>query len=614
METTMAQRESLEQALERWRHLELLQEHYVEFEDFLRDVIEDLMGFNCSDVQVDIGNYIAHGPQYRMVQAQRGQAKTTIAAAYAVWKLIHNPKQRVLIVSAGDKQATEIANWIIQIITNMDELECMRPDRANGDRASVEAYDIHYTLKGAEKSPSVACMGITANMQGKRADTLLSDDIESQKNSATPVQRDRLILLSKDFTSICKSGEIIYLGTPQTIDSVYNTLPARGYDIRIWPGRFPTVKERPEYAGHLAPYVADRLDRDPALGTGGGLLGNRGQPVDPVLVNEAELSFKENDQGDAYFQLQFMLSTTLSDQNRYPLKLANLRVTAFDRENLIAPMTMNYARTDQNKIAKPLGWPQNLKDDIYRLQGVDEFATMTGPYMYVDPAGGGANADETAVAITAYCAGRVYLLFCDGRVGGASEEMSEWLTSLAVKWKPKTIGIEKNFGNGAFWKVWEPHLVKQHKCGIEEVWESGQKEKRIIDIMEPAINTGKFVVHEECFAEDILSVQRYPNAERNTYSLWLQLARITQDKGALTHDDRLDAVASAVRFWVDALAHDDEKARAAARADTFRKMMQNPLGDGRKPKGFDHIVNASRGQTVHNRAPANALSKFTRKF
>ncbi|QXV74306.1 terminase large subunit protein [Rhizobium phage RHEph15] len=614
MEAIMAVRETVEQALERWHSLELLQEHYREFEDFLRDVIEDLMGFNCSEVQVDIGNYIAHGPQYRMVQAQRGQAKTTIAAAYAVWRLIHNPKTRVLIISAGDTQATEIANWIIQIINNMDELECMRPDRSNGDRASVEAYDIHYSLKGAEKSPSVACIGITSNMQGKRADILLADDIESQKNGATPVQRDRLILLSKDFTSICKSGEIIYLGTPQTVDSVYNTLPARGYDIKIWPGRYPTPKELPEYAGHLAPYVAERLAANPALGEGGGAIGDRGQPVDPVLVNEAELTAKELDQGAAYFQLQYMLSTSLSDSNRFPLKLSQLRVTAFDRDNLIGPMTLNYARTDQNAIQQPMGWPTTIKDRVYRLQGVDDFASLSGPYMYVDPAGGGQNADEIAVAITGFLAGRVFLLHIDGRTGGPTEENLRWLTELAKKWKVRTIGIEKNFGNGAFRLIWEPVLVQSHKCGIEEVWESGQKELRIIDILEPVINNGKLVVHEDLFREDIESIQRYPAADRNTYSVWLQLARITRDKGALIHDDRLDALASAVRFWVEALNADDEKARAAARADTFRKMMKDPLGTGRKPKALDHVLNASRGETVHNRQAPNALNKFKRKF
>ncbi|QOE32167.1 terminase large subunit [Rhizobium phage Paso] len=608
----MAQRETVEQALARWRDLELLQEHYSEFEDFLRDVIEDLLGFNCTDLQQDIGQYIAHGPHYRMVQAQRGQAKTTIAAAFAVWRLIHNPKTRILIISAGDTQATEIANWIIQIINNMDELECLRPDRANGDRASVEAYDVHYSLKGAEKSPSVACIGITSNMQGKRADVLLADDIESQKNSATQVQRDRILLLSRDFTSIVQSGEIIYLGTPQSIDSVYNTLPGRGYDVRIWTGRYPTVKERPTYAGHLAPYITSRLDADPSLGTGGGVLGDQGQPTDPVLLDDDKLIKKEIDQGPAYFTLQHMLNTSLMDADRFPLKLANLRITAFDRENKVAPMTINHARTDGNKIAKLPGFP--LKDDMYRLQGVDEFSDISGYYMYVDPAGGGQNGDEIAVAITGYLAGRVFLAHVDGRTGGFTEENLAWLTMLAVKWRPKTIGIEKNYGNGAFWKIWEPFLIREHKCGIEEVWESGQKELRIIDILEPVINAGKLVVHEDLIQEDYESIQKYSAEKRNTYSLFWQMARITRDKGALIHDDRLDAVASAVRFWVDHLSQDDEKSKAAARDAAYRSMMKNPLGDGRTPKGWNHQINMGRGATVNNRPVANALSHTRRKF
>lgn len=608
----MAQRETVDQALERWRQLELIQEHYAEFEDFLRDVIEDLLGFTCTDLQQDIGQYIAHGPHYRMVQAQRGQAKTTIAAAFAVWRLIHDPKTRVLIISAGDTQATEIANWIIQIINNMDELECMRPDRSNGDRASVEAFDVHYSLKGAEKSPSVACIGITSNMQGKRADILLADDIESQKNSATQVQRDRILLLSKDFTSIVQKGEIIYLGTPQSIDSIYNGLPGRGYDIRIWPGRYPTPEEYKSYGGHLAPYIAERLSADTSLSTGGGPLGDRGQPVDPVLLDDTALCKKELDQGSAYFQLQHMLNTSLSDAERFPLKLANLRITAFDRENRLAPMRITHARTDKNKITPPAGWP--LKDDMYRLQEAEDFGPINSYYMYVDPAGGGQNGDEIAVAVTGYCAGRVFLAYVAGRTGGLTEDNLNWLTEVAVRWNVKTIGIEKNFGNGALKTIWEPNLIREHKCGIEEVWESGQKELRIIDILEPVINAGKLVVHEDVISEDHDSIQKYPAEKRNVYSLCWQIARITREKGSLIHDDRLDAVASAVRFWVEALNQDEEKAMAAARDAQYRKMMNDPLGTGRKPTAMQGIINAGRGMTVNNRAAPNALNRTKRRF
>jgi hypothetical protein len=576
-------RETPEQALKRWRDLELLQEHYAEFGDFLVDVIEDLMGFKCSDMQLDIGQYIKDGPKYRMVQAQRGQAKTTITAAYAVWRFIHDPTTRVLIISAGDTQATEIANWVIQIINGMDELACLRPDRSCGDRSSVEAFDIHYTLKGPEKSPSLACVGITSNLQGKRADLLIADDIESQKNSQTQVQRDRLKLLSLDFTSICSLGDIIYLGTPQSIDSIYNTLPGRGYDIRIWPGRYPTPEEIIGYGPYLAPLIRKRLTKNPSLQAGGGPTGDRGRPVDPVLLGEDTLTKKEIDQGASYFQLQHMLSTTLSDAERFPLKLNNLRIVAWDREQRRVPMTINFARTDDCRIMMPTDYA--VKDHMFRVKSVEDFAELQHGHMYVDPAGGGQNGDETAYAITGYLGGRVYLYAVGGVPGGLDDEKLDMLTAVAEKWKPSHISIEKNFGNGALASVWTPKLLKKHQCGIEDVWESGQKELRIIDILEPMIGSGKLVVHEELLLEDWNSTKKYPAEKRSTYSMFWQMSRITRDAKSLAHEDRLDAVAGSARYWVEALAQDDMKAVTAAKEEQYRKLMTNPLGDGRPLPG-----------------------------
>lgn len=222
----------------RWCDIEDLREHYEDFGDFLYDCMTDLMGFECSALQLDIGAFLQHGPKLGMIQAQRSQAKSTIVAIFAVWQLIHDCKHRVLIISAGSEVAMEIANWVIQIIMNWEMLACMKPDRTHGDRASTKAFDINWQLKGPEKSPSVACIGITANMQGRRADLLIPDDIESSKNGTTEVQRAALEHLSKDFSSICQSGRIMYLGTPQTVDSIYNNLGERGFEIRVWTGRY----------------------------------------------------------------------------------------------------------------------------------------------------------------------------------------------------------------------------------------------------------------------------------------------------------------------------------------------------------------------------------------
>lgn len=589
---------------ERWAELDLLRAEYPNFKPFIFDVMTDLMGFECSDIQLDIAEFLEFGPKERMIQAQRGQAKTTITGAYAVWRLIHDPTSRILIVSAGGTMATEIANWVIQIINGMDVLECLRPDRSAGDRESVEAYDVHYELKGPEKSPSIACVGITSNMQGKRADILIADDIESAKNSQTEHQRERLRHLTRDFASICSRGDIIYLGTPQSIDSIYNGLFSRGYTIRVWPGRYPTKEEEPNYGNFLSPLIRRRMEADPTIRSGGGPTGDRGQAVDPVLLPEEVLIKKEIDQGAAYFQLQHMLDTRLSDADRFPLKPEKLIFMQISEAT--APLEIFVQRSVHTQLTVPADWPVN--DTYYRAAEFGrEHVAFGGCHMYVDPAGGGQNGDETAYCVTKFLAGRVFVVDFGFVPGGLGEESLDALTVVAVKWKPNKIDIEKNYGNGALSNVWRPNLLRKHRCEIEDVWETGQKELRIIDVLEPIIGSGRLVMDEALLEHDWAICQDYPIEKRASYSLFYQLSRLTRDKDSLRHDDRLDALAGSVRHWVEALAQDSLKVVNQQRRKAWSERMKNPLGDGTKLPAHT-LAKLGIG------TPRGAVSRMKRKF
>ncbi len=579
---------------ERWNELEMLQQAYPNFKEFLYDVITGLMGFKCTANQLDMADFLETGPLFRMIQAQRGQAKTTVTAAYAVWRLMHNPTARMLIVSSGDKMAKEISNWIIQILTGMEDLGCMLPDRNLGDRASVEAYDIHRDLKGPEKSPSVACVGITSNLQGKRADVLIADDVESQKNSATAEMRERLIHLTRDFTSICSTGDIIYLGTPQSVDSIYNGLPGRGFDIRIWPGRYPTEEELSNYGTYLAPLIRDAMIADPSLRTGGGMMGTRGKPTDTVILGEEVLVKKEIDQGAAYFQLQHMLDTRLSDADRFPLKVNKLIFMQIPSTTV--PIHVHFQASENNVIHTPSDYP--IATRMYRAASFSqEFGAFQGTHMYVDPAGGGQNGDETAYAVTRFSAGKIYVVDIGGVPGGLDLPAMDALTAIALKWKPHQIDIEKNYGNGALSSVWQPILLRAHACNIEDVWESGQKELRIIDTLEPIIGSGRMIVEESLIEQDWASVQKYPAERRASYSLFTQMSKITRDRNSLFHDDRLDALSGSCRHWVQSLAQDEDKAAYAAQRRAYQDMMANPLGNGRAVKGFNSMIHGSSTQS-----------------
>jgi len=595
----MAVRESADATLLRWQTLGVIQEHYAQFDPFLEDVM-DLLGFRTSPVQKDIGSFLCYGPANIMIQAQRGQAKTTITAAFAVWTLIQNPAARVLILSAGGTQANEISTLIVRILMTMEELECLRPDQSNGDRTSVEAFDVHYTLKGIDKSPSVACIGITGNMQGKRADLLIADDIESQKNSKTALMREQLMDLTRDFTSICTNGRIVYLGTPQSQESVYNTLPARGFTVRIWPGRFPNPEQLENYGDHLAPYIRKRIEADPGLAFGGGVLADQGQPVDPTYITEATLQFKEQDQGPSYFQLQHMLNTKLADAMRYPLKVDQLILMDLGGDYYPLEVARGFgggSLTDINihSTSYRINTPVKVSEDVAKLQG---------RVMYVDPAGGGKNGDETGYAITGFLNGNIYLLSAGGVPGGYNVEQMTTLAQLAKRWEVNKIVVEKNMGYGAFTEVWLPILRQHYECAVEDDFVTGQKELRIIETLEPVIARGSLIVNKSVIDEDRDACSKYPAAQRMLFSLFHQMSKITRDKGCLNHDDRLDAVEGAVRHWLKVIGIDQSKAVQAARDKEYQEWQRDPLGRDR----YSNTA-PSRGGSVFNkyvRRPDNA--------
>ncbi len=557
-------RESQEEALHRWEDLEALQNFYKDFKDFLGDVQRDVYGWETTELQYDIGDFLVHGGSQIMIQAQRGQAKTTITAVFAVWSLIHDPKCRVLILSAGTKKANEISTGIINIINAMPELSCLRADRSNGDRTSTQAYDIHYTLRGAGMNPSVACLGITSNMQGYRADILILDDIESGKNAGTQVQRDQLLHITRDFTSICSEGRTIYLGTPQTVDSIYNSLPGRGYTIRVWTGRYPTPEEIVAYEGVLAPYLLRKIKADPSLQTGGGLLGTLGKAVDDRL-NEEILQKKELDQGQAYFKLQHMLSTKLTDEERYPLKLRNLVFMHLNEEE--APGKITWMPRPDLLIHPPVG--SGVREEMYRAAQLSkEMFPYAGKFAYIDTAGGGQNGDETVIAVTYFLHGYVFLMDVKAFPGGHREDVFEGIAEVLFKWQVNECYVEKNFGYGAFAQSLRPVVDEHYKtysdgkqlggCVIEDYWESGQKELRIIDGLEPIMARHKLVVNECLVQDDADSTNKYPLEKRRTYQLFHQMSRITRTKNALLHDDRIDAVLGSVRYWTERLSQDED--------------------------------------------------------
>jgi hypothetical protein len=383
----------------------------------------------------------------------------------------------------------------------------------------------------------------------------------------THMMREKLAETVKEFDAVLKpDGRIIYLGTPQCEMSLYNALLARGYKMRVWPARYPTLdRAEKAYGGRLAPTLYDSLQTN--------LEAVYGLPTDPKRFDDDDLLERELSYGRSGFALQFMLDTSLSDANKYPLKLSDLLVYSCDKDT--APEKLVYG------IFKPLDELPNVGlagDKFYAPEDTVGRTEYQGSVLAIDPSGRGS--DETAYAVVKMLNGFLHVVDAGGVAGGYSDSTLQHLCDLAKIHKVNMVLVESNFGDGMFTELLKPYLLKTHPVTIEEVRHSKQKEHRIIDTLEPVMNQHRLVIDPKVIQKDYDSVQSMPPEKGIKYMLTYQMTRITKQRGALAHDDRLDVLAMAVQYWTDQMAAD---------ADTEIRTRKEELLDFELDKFMSHL-------------------------
>jgi hypothetical protein len=530
-------------------------------------------------LQYDIARYMQHGPNKECIEAFRGVGKSFIAAAFVLWCLWKDPQLKILVVSASKTRADAFSTFCMRLIQEMEMLAHLRPTEEQ--RNSRIEFDVAPAV--ADQSPSVKSVGITGQITGTRADIIIADDVEVLNNSATSEMRDKLIERTKEFSAVIKPlahARIIYLGTPQTEDSIYNKLPET-FETRIWPARIPTREEAEKYGDRLAPYVRKLM-----------IKGLPGSTTDPQRFTDDDLLGRESEYGRSGFMLQFMLNTQLSDEDRFPLKVRDLIIMDIDKEK--APMKVNWL-PDTKRELRDLPNLAMSGDKFYAAASHDDtFAPFTSVVMSIDPSGRGK--DETGYAVVKMLNGFLFATRAGGLPGGYDNLTLRKLALIAKEEGVNEIVIEANFGDGMYTKLFEPVIRSIYPCSVEEVKHHSQKERRIIDTLEPVMNRHKLILDRSIILEDYRTVQQYDDASRFTKSLIHQLTRISVERGSLKFDDRLDALAIAVSRHVENMAQDANRGISSRKQELLdnelEKFMTHAVGPGRARSRAD--MGASR--------------------
>jgi hypothetical protein len=516
-----------------------------DFRVFLHQVWDFLDLPDPTPVQLSIAYWLQHGPRRMIIEAFRGVGKSWITVAFVLWNLLLDDQKKIEVVSASQPLADDFSKFCVQLIRGMEMLNHL--EARSDQRSSALSYDVGPAAPS--KDPSLKSAGITGQITGSRADIIVADDIEIPKNSFTHHLREKLSESVKEFDAVLKpNGRIIYLGTPQVEDTIYNKLEKRGYKARIWTAEIP---ERPIiYRGRLAKHVQNRIEKGIPAGT----------PIDPKRFDEVDLLERRASYGATGYALQFMLDTTPSEADRHPLKCSNLIIHDCDSEMAHVKMVWG---SDKDVTLQDLQCG-GFDGDYYvkPTWKSDEMTKYQGTVAFIDPSGGGK--DETALAIVRYCQGQLYLVHVSGFEDGFGEETLEKIAMRFVRYGVNKYIVEKNYGGGMFNQLLKPVVIRvAQEANVgparedEEynTWSTGNKEQRILDVLEPILGSHRLTVDRRVIEYDLKQQER-----ESKYSFVHQMTRMARIKQALPHEDRLEAVAGACAYWTERMARDKSKA------------------------------------------------------
>lgn len=534
-----------------------------DFRLFLGLLWRFLLNTDPAPIMLDFAWYLQHGPDRAVIMAFRGFSKSWIAVAYALWLLLKNPQEKILVVSGSLARATASTNWALGVITSWPLLQFLAP--RPHQRSSSKAFDVGPATP--EQSPSFHALGIGGQVVGFRATFIIPDDVETQQNSLTVTMREKNKEAVKEFDSvIMPGGAIKFLGTPHDEDSLYSYLGARGYELRVYPALFPTPEQVKGYGTRLAPYILQQLRK-----VGPSCVGHSTMPS---RFTDDDLAKRRLSLGTAEFALQFMLDTSLSDRDKYPLKVRDLMVMSLDPRR--GPESVTWTNDDDCRVKDlpMLGFEGDFYFSPAKAPGV-----MYAPYNRIvgciDNSGRGE--DETALTVVAELGGHLFLLALFAAKGGFEPTTLKAMADLCVKFRVQKVRIEANFGDGMFGALFRPILEIAWRKANEAAMKAGEralmdggtaieeykvsnmmaKEKRILGILEPVTQQHRLVVDRAVIEGDWRSLSGIDGEQyRHRYSLLHQYAHLTRDRDSLHHDDRLDSLAGAIMDFADILGVD----------------------------------------------------------
>jgi hypothetical protein len=437
----------------------------------------------------------------RVLMVFRGAAKSTIYAVYKAWKLYRNTSRRSLVWSADGPTAEMLTADVINVLRNHPLTATLLAGRKPGKK--------RFWVNGAKdaRNASMRSVGVDSNATGARADDVDFDDIEVPGNIETPEAREKLRHRIGDSTHILvPGGQATYIGTPHTMNSIYPEQIAAGAAVLKIPLFAHAVRFTEGVDKRTAFAFPHEIGPDGLYVMGGIHKGAR------LLEEGKDYQLRK---GHVVFAKPPGMVIDIASCCAWPERFTREEIALRRRKT----RTLNGWDSQYMLEAKPLT-EVRLDPDRLKVYAVEpRFLTankiltcwlgsvqIVGCSLRWDPSSGNLNSDASAAVLDLQDgAGRHYWHRAAGLTGEVAETDTKgvpcggqvWqLCDLIETFKVPRVTVETN-GIGGFAPAFLKAALKKRnlRCAVKEVDATQNKNTRILEALEPLIQSGMLWVH-----------------------------------------------------------------------------------------------------------------------
>lgn len=446
------------------------------------DLWAQVKGWDVPDFHYAICDWLENRDRIAVLEVFRGASKSTIVAVYISWKLYRDPSRRFLIQAADDDTAVKMSR---------DVREVLRRHPLTDGMLKRHSAEHMFWVNGSddERNPSVAARGVMSNVTGSRADEIIFDDCEVPRNIQSIELREKLRARMSDATYILvPGGQILYIGTPHTFDSIYEEKAKDGAERLMMP--LFRDNQRHENCVRLPDTPLEIPTKDIMVFHGKKAL----EPKIDWFIEDGDVVFTKSLTGtvdiyaDCIWPERFNYDELVLRRNEAHSQ------NEWDSQYMLRAKPVQDMRLDPTNIKLYHAEPQYIERNGILTMNLGE-TRITFGRAYWDVSLGKENSDNSVLTwLLSDDAGNLYWHRAASLKGDIRQQCTE-VARIAAQFMIPCVDVETN-GVGGFVPGFLREALQTSGCAVREVVAKGKKNNRILGAIEPALSGGLIFAHE----------------------------------------------------------------------------------------------------------------------